>query len=109
AITYLLELRLRADPNASPILARTIGTSVNVGALGIGPLVAGCLAQWARQPLTLPYLLWVALGVIALVGLAGAPETGVRGPRATTKSQATGSPPSARIPIPAAAATLAAF
>ena len=44
AITYLIELRLRADPNASPAPARTIGTSVNVGALGIGPLVAGCLA-----------------------------------------------------------------
>ena len=62
AITYLIELRLRADPNASPGLARTIGTSVNVGALGIGPLVAGCLAAWASRPLTLPYLVWIALG-----------------------------------------------
>src|SRR2546422_700714 len=56
AITYLIELRLRRDPNASPGLARTIGTSVNVGALGIGPLVAGCLAAWASHPLTLSYL-----------------------------------------------------
>jgi len=31
AITYLIELRLRADPNASPAIARTIGTAVNVG------------------------------------------------------------------------------
>ena len=46
AITYLVELRLRADPNASAVRARTIGTSVNVGALGVGPLIAGCLAQW---------------------------------------------------------------
>lgn len=53
AITYLIELRLRADPNASPGVARTIGTSVNVGALGIGPLVAGCLAAWVSRPLTL--------------------------------------------------------
>ncbi len=37
AITYLIELRLRADPKASIARARTIGTSVNVGALGIGP------------------------------------------------------------------------
>ena len=49
---------------------------MNVGALGIGPLVAGCLAQWARRPLTLPYLLFVALGALALIGLATAPETG---------------------------------
>src|SRR6266852_3886975 len=76
AITYLIELRLRADPDASPGLARTIGTSVNVGALGIGPLVAGCLAAWAGRPLVLSYLVWIALGVVALVGLAAAPETG---------------------------------
>ncbi len=57
AIPYLIELRLRADPDASAVRARTIGTSVNVGALGIGPLMAGCLAQWAPLPLTLPYLL----------------------------------------------------
>ena len=75
AITYLIELRLRADPNASPGVARTIGTSVNVGALGIGPLVAGCLAAWASRPLTLPYLVWIVLGAVALVGLATAPET----------------------------------
>ena len=109
AIPYLIELGVRKDPNAPMARARTIGTSVNVGSLGIGPLVAGCLAQWARQPLTLSYLLWIALGAIALVGLVTAPETGARGSQATTKRQATGSPPSARIPIPAAAATLAAF
>src|SRR5579871_1493472 len=76
AITYLIELRVRAEPNASPARARNIGTSVNVGALGVGPLVAGCLAQWAELPLTLPYLVFVALGAIALIGLATAPETG---------------------------------
>jgi MFS family permease len=32
AITYLIELRLRADPKASAVRARTIGTSVTVGA-----------------------------------------------------------------------------
>jgi len=50
AITYLIELRVRKDPNPSAaVRARNIGTSVNVGALGVGPLVAGCLAQWVRQ------------------------------------------------------------
>ena len=34
AITYLVELRLRADPKASVVQARTIGTSVTIGALG---------------------------------------------------------------------------
>jgi len=109
ATPYLIELAVRKDPSASMVRARTIGTSVNVGALGIGPLVAGCLAEWARQPLTLPYVLWFALGAIALVALLAAPETGARGSPATPKRQATGSRPSARIPIPAAAGTLTAF
>jgi MFS family permease len=101
AITYLIELRLRADPHASPVVAATIGTSVSVGALGIGPLAAGCLAAWATRPLTLPYLIWIALGALALIGLTTVPETG-----APAASRA---PFSVRLPAPAGAATLAAF
>src|SRR4051794_11530414 len=101
AITYLIELRHRTDPDASPVVAQTIGTSVNVGALGIGPLVAGCLAAWVARPLTVPYLVWIALGAVALLGLAAAPETGA--------PAASRTPLSARLPAPAGAATLAAF
>ena len=101
AITYLIELRLRADANASPAGARTIGTSVNVGGLGIGPLVAGCLAAWVAHPLTVPYLVWIGLGVVALAGVAAAPETGA--------PEAGHSPFSVRLPMPAGAAGLAAF
>jgi Sugar (and other) transporter len=101
AIAYLIELRLHADPNASPAVPRTIGTSVNVGALGIGPLVAGCLAQWASHPLTLPYLVWIALGAVSLVGLATAPETGA--------PAAARNPFNVRLPVPAGAGTMAAF
>jgi MFS family permease len=109
AIAYLIELRLRADPDASPAGARNIGTAVNVGALGIGPLVAGCLAQWAPYPLTLPYLLMVALGAVALIGVAAAPETGTPVPRAAAQSRPAGSARRVRLPVPAAAATIAAF
>jgi MFS family permease len=105
AITYLIELRLRADPKASPVRPRTIGTAVTIGALGAGPLIAGCLAQWVTQPLTVPYLVFIALGAIALIGLWAAPETG---PSATEKKPA-GSRPKVRLPVPAAAGTLAAF
>ena len=107
AITYLIELAVRENPS-SMIRARNIGTAVNVGALGIGPLAAGCLAAWVEHPLTLPYLLFVALGVVALIGLAGAPETGTRA-AATTASQARTSSRSVGIVVPAAVATLAAF
>ena len=109
AIPYLIELRLRADPNASVAGARNIGTAVNVGALGIGPLVAGCLAQWAPQLLILSYLLFAALGAVALAGVAAAPETGAPAPRPPAQSRAAGSPRSVRLPVPAAAATIAAF
>jgi MFS family permease len=109
AIAYLIELRLRADPNASPVGARNIGTAVNVGALGIGPLVAGCLAQWAPYPLTLPYLLMVGLGAVALIGVAAAPETGSPAPRAAAQSRPAGPARRVRLPVPAAAATIAAF
>jgi MFS family permease len=110
AITYLIELRLRADPGpSSAARARTIGTSVTVGALGIGPLVAGCLAQWVTQPLTVPYLVFVALGAVALAGLRAAPETGTPGPRAAAGSQPAAPRPKVRLPVPAAAGTLAAF
>jgi MFS family permease len=109
AIVYLIELRLRADPQASAVRARTIGTSVSVGALGIGPLIAGLLAQWVRWPLTVPYLLLVALGAIALIGLAAAPETGAPAPRATPGTRPAGPRRAVRLPIPAAAVTLTAF
>jgi hypothetical protein len=110
AITYLIELRLRADPTASPVRARTIGTSVTVGALGVGPLIAGCLAQWVAQPLTVPYLVFLALGAIALIGLWGAPETGApRTAAPATQKNPAGRERKVRLPVPAAAATLAAF
>ena len=105
AITYLIELHLHRDPNGSPIRARNIGTAINVGALGIGPLVAGCLAAWVRDPLTVPYLLWIALGAVALVGLAAVPETGAPATPAAAEKQKT----RAWIPVPAGTATLAAF
>lgn len=110
AITYLVELRLRTDPAAPIAPARTIGTSVNVGALGIGPLIAGALAQWAKWPLTLPYLVFVAMGAAALVALAVVPETGAPNPRASSSREAAAAGTSRpRLPVPAAAATLAAF
>ena len=103
--TYLIELYLRRAPGGSPIRPRNIGTAINVGALGIGPLVAGCLAAWVRDPLTVPYLLWIALGAVALVGLANVPETA---PAASAPAEKR-SGPRLRIPVTAATATMAAF
>jgi hypothetical protein len=57
----------------------------------------------------LPYLVFVALGAVTLIGLAAAPETGAPAPRESSTSQPTGSRRSVRLPVTAAAATLAAF
>jgi hypothetical protein len=108
AIAYLIELRLRADPGASMVRARNLGTAITVGALGVGPLIAGCLAEWARWPLTLPYLVFLALGAVGLAGLWFVPETGTPTAVATPASKRSRSGP-ARLPVPAAAGTLAAF
>jgi hypothetical protein len=107
AITYLIELRARANPSASPIRARNIGTAVTVGGLGVGPLAGGCLAQWVKDPLTVPYLLFLALGALALIGLAAAPETGT--PAAPAPSRAGSSSRSIGLLVPGAIATLTAF
>jgi len=109
AITYLIELRVRENPHASVARARNIGTAVNVGALGIGPLISGCLAEWARAPLTLSYVVFLALGAIALIGLGITPETGIAAAPALT--QPTHRPPSrlAGVLVPGELATLAAF
>ena len=106
AITYLIELRLRTHPGESMVFARTVGTSISVGALGIGPLLAGCLAEWASYPLTLSYLVVVGLGAVALVGLWFVPETG--SPQAHAERQASRHR-SPRLPTPAAAGTVTAF
>jgi MFS family permease len=109
AIAYLIELRALEDPGASPIAARNIGTAVNVGALGIGPLIAGCLAEWVRSPLLVPYLLTVALGAVALVGLVGVPETGAPAPAPSSGPKHSGYSRPFRLLLPGAAVTLAAF
>ena len=56
----------------------------------------------------MPYLVFIALGAVALIGLSVVPETGTPTPRATTE-RPTRSRRSVRLPVPAAAATLAAF
>jgi MFS family permease len=106
AITYLIELRLLARPGESMVFARTVGTSISVGALGIGPLIAGCLAEWASWPLTLSYLVVLGLGAVALVSLLFVPETGTKGAHARRQASRHRSP---RLPIPAAAGTVTAF
>ncbi len=55
--------------------ATLVATAVNMTGLGLGPLVAGVLAQIAPLPLRLPF--WVDLGLVvpAMIAVATVPET----------------------------------
>jgi predicted MFS family arabinose efflux permease len=54
--------------------ARRAAISLSLG-FGIGPLVAALIAQWAPDPLQLPYLPHIALGLLAFVLVLRVPET----------------------------------
>jgi MFS family permease len=54
--------------------ARRAALALSAG-FGVGPLVAGVLAQWAPLPMELPYLVHVALTVAVVAAVARVPET----------------------------------
>lgn len=77
ATAYLAELHARHRPGASSRRSELVATAANLGGIGLGPLVAGLLAQYVAHPLTVPYIvLLVALGAAGL-GVALTPETAV--------------------------------
>jgi MFS family permease len=75
ATAYLAELHARHRPEASGSRAQITATTVNMGGLGVGALVAGLLAQWVGDPLTVPYVVFMVGALVALVAVALSPET----------------------------------
>jgi MFS family permease len=75
ATAYLAELHAHHRPDASGRRADVVATAANLGGIGVGPLVAGILAQWVAGPLTVPYLVFAALLLLAMGGLLFVPET----------------------------------
>jgi MFS family permease len=55
--------------------AQVIATAANLGGLGLGGLVAGALAQWAGDPLRVPFIVFVIALTLAWAGLFAVPET----------------------------------
>jgi MFS family permease len=75
ATSYLAELHASARPSASQRRAESVATASNLGGIGLGPLAAGLLAQFAPSPLRLPYLVF-GIALIALAtAVALSPET----------------------------------
>jgi MFS family permease len=78
ATAYLAELHLGARPGASPRRGQVLATTANLGGLGLGPLVAGLLAQSVAAPLTVPFVVFVVALAAGALAVALAPETVTR-------------------------------
>ena len=75
ATAYLAELYARYRPEAPGTRAQLTATTVNMGGLGFGALVAGLLAQWVADPLTIPYVVFLIAAALAVAAVAVSPET----------------------------------
>jgi MFS family permease len=75
ATAHLTELHLTARPGASRVRADLVATAANLGGIGLGPLIAGLLAEYAPHPLYVPYLVFEVLLLLGVVGVALVPET----------------------------------
>jgi MFS family permease len=74
ATAYLAELDARHRPEASGARAELTATTVNMGGLGVGALVAGLLAQWVGDALTVPFVAFLVAASLAVVALAVRPR-----------------------------------
>jgi len=75
ATAYLSELHATARPHAGMGRSEIVSTAANLGGIGLGPLLAGLLAQYAGHPLVLPYLVAEGLMLAGAIALVFAPET----------------------------------
>ncbi|UFS57933.1 MFS transporter [Subtercola endophyticus] len=78
ATAHLSELRIAARPNDGGGASGTVAGIVNLGGIGLGPLIAGALAQYVVSPLVVPYVVFLVLLVIAGFAVALVPETVVK-------------------------------
>ena len=75
ATAHLAELDAVARPGAPWARSTVVGTTANIGGLAFGPLIAGVLAEWVGQPLRTPYVVFIALMLVAALAVSLAPET----------------------------------
>ncbi|MCX5388636.1 MFS transporter [Streptomyces sp. NBC_00094] len=71
ATVYVMELAPRGGESRATLVA----TAANMGGLGCGPLLAGVLAEYAPEPLLLPFAVHLALVAVSAVVLLRLPET----------------------------------
>jgi predicted MFS family arabinose efflux permease len=98
ATAYLSELHSRsAAASRDRQRGQLVATAANLGGIGVGPLIAGVLAQYAPQPLRLPYYVFGAVLLVLVVLIAISPETAAPpDPRPVWRPQRVAVPPEAR-------------
>lgn len=75
ATAHLSELRSIGAPEEDGRRASLVASAVNTGGLALGPLVGGLLTEWWAHPLTLPYVVFLIVLVLAGVIALTAPDT----------------------------------
>ncbi|MEV4687023.1 MFS transporter [Microbacterium sp. LWH3-1.2] len=75
ATAHLAELRSKARPRETPVVAASVAGAANLGGLALGPLVGALFAEFAPDPLELPHLVFLVLFLAAALVLHAVPET----------------------------------
>jgi MFS family permease len=75
ATAWIAELHAESRPSEPPRRAEVVATAANLGGIGVGPLVAGALVEWVGDPLTVPFLVFIVVLLVALAGALWSPET----------------------------------
>lgn len=75
ATAYLSELDAWRNPLTIGGRAQLVAAVATIGGIGVGPLVAGVLAQYVSAPLITPYAVFALVVVLLSLLVARAPET----------------------------------
>lgn len=75
ATAHIGELHAAARPGAGRTRSDLVSTAANLGGLGLGPFIAGILAQFVREPLRTPYIVFIVLLVVGALLITLVPET----------------------------------
>jgi predicted MFS family arabinose efflux permease len=93
---------IEAAPAARRRIAPAVATAANIGGLGLGPLVAGIVTEYAPYPTRMIFVVHTVLLVIAGLGLLAVPETVKVIKGARPRLQRVSVPPSVRSIFPQA-------
>ena len=75
ATAHMGELHALGRPGTGRARADRVSVLANLGGLALGPLITGFLARYVTHPLTVPYIIFLAVLMFATIAVAAVPET----------------------------------